>query len=66
MWTLVTNALYKIGGNAINTVVIDNLPKDTRVEVPYMLDAIGIHPTHVSKLPTQLSQYKLTLEKGNN
>lgn len=53
MEAMVTNNPYKIGGNVLNTGLIDNLPSDACVEVPCMVDGNGIHPTHVGKLPVQ-------------
>lgn len=55
MEAIQTNIPYKIGGNVINTGLIDNLPQDACIEVPCMVDAMGIHPIHVGKLPTQLA-----------
>lgn len=52
---VVTNKLYKIGGNVLNTGLITNLPKDATVEVPCMVDSLGIHPTVVGDLPLQLA-----------
>jgi alpha-galactosidase len=60
MEAIVTNKPYKIGGNVINTELIDNLPQDACVEVPCMVDAMGIHPTHVGKLPTQLAAMNIS------
>lgn len=55
MEAIVTGKPYKIGGNVINTGLIDNLPSDACVEVPCLVDNMGIHPTHVGKLPIQLA-----------
>ena len=52
---VVTNKPYKIGGNVLNTGLITNLPKDATVEVPCMVDSLGIHPTVVGDLPLQLA-----------
>lgn len=52
---VVTNKPYKIGGNVLNTGLITNLPKDATVEVPCMVDSLGIHPTVVGNLPLQLA-----------
>ncbi|MBA4688967.1 MAG: alpha-glucosidase/alpha-galactosidase [Candidatus Galacturonibacter soehngenii] len=60
MEAIVTNTPYKIGGNVINTGLIDNLPADACVEVPCMVDAMGIHPTYVGKLPTQLAAMNIS------
>lgn len=53
MEAMVTNTPYKIGGNVLNTGLIDNLPADACVEVPCLVDGSGIHPTHIGRLPVQ-------------
>lgn len=53
MEAMVTNQPYKIGGNVLNTGLIDNLPSDACVEVPCLVDGSGIHPTHIGRLPVQ-------------
>ncbi len=60
MEALVTGNTYKIGGNVINTGLIDNLPADACVEVPCLIDGNGIHPCHVGKLPIQLAAMNMT------
>ncbi len=60
MEAMVTDTPYKIGGNVINTGLIDNLPKDACVEVPCLVDGHGIHPTHVGKLPPVLAAMNMT------
>ncbi len=60
MEAIVTGNPYKIGGNVINTGLIDNLPADACVEVPCLVDGYGIHPTHVGKLPPQLAAMNMT------
>ncbi len=60
MEAIVTNQPYKIGGNVMNTGLIDNLPADACVEVPCMVDGGGIHPTHVGRLPVQLAAMNMT------
>lgn len=55
MESIVTNTPYKIGGNVLNTHLIDNLPTDACVEVPCLVDNQGIHPCHVGALPLQLA-----------
>jgi alpha-galactosidase len=44
-----------IGGNVINTGLIDNLSQDGCVEVTCLVDRNGIQPTHFGKLPVQLA-----------
>ena len=55
-----TNTTYKIGGNVLNTGLITNLPYDAIVEVPCLVDASGIQPTYVGKLPEQLAALNRT------
>lgn len=58
--SVVTGEVYKIGGNVINTGLIDNLPSDACVEVPCLVDGYGIHPCHVGKLPVQCAAMNMT------
>lgn len=60
MEAVVTNKPYKIGGNVINTGLIDNLPADACVEVPCLVDGSGITPCHVGRLPVQLAAMNMT------
>lgn len=60
MEAVVTGVPYKIGGNVINNGLIENLPSDACVEVPCLVDANGISPCRVGKLPTQLAAMNMT------
>lgn len=60
MEAIVTGTPAKIGGNVINTGLIDNLPSDACVEVPCLVDSYGIHPCHVGRLPVQLAAMNMT------
>ena len=60
MEAIVTGNPYKIGGNVLNTGLIDNLPAEACVEVPCLIDGKGIHPCHVGKLPVQLAAMNQT------
>lgn len=60
MEAIVMDQPYKIGGNVLNTGLIDNLPAEACVEVPCLVDANGITPCHVGKLPVQLAAMNLT------
>ena len=60
MEAMVTNKPYKIGGNVINTGLIDNLPAEACVEVPCLVDGTGVSPTHVGKLPPVLAAMNMT------
>lgn len=57
---MVTDAPYKLGGNVINNGLIENLPREACVEVPCMVDAHGINPTYVGKLPLQCAAMNMT------
>lgn len=60
MEAVVTGRPYKIGGNVINQGYISNLPEDACVEVPCYVDARGIHPLKVGRLPEQLAAMNRT------
>ena len=60
MEAIVTNKPYKIGGNVLNCGLIENLPQDACVEVPCLVDASGISPCHVGRLPVQLAAMNMT------
>ncbi len=55
-----TNQLARINGNVPNTGLIDNLPQGCTVEVPCLVDANGIQPTHIETYPTQLAALNRT------
>lgn len=58
---IVTNTPYKIGGNVLNTQgLISNLPREACVEVPCLVDGMGIHPCTVGSLPPQLAALNQT------
>jgi alpha-galactosidase len=44
-----------IHGNVLNAGLIDNLLTGGCVEVPILVDATGLHPTHFGPLPPQLT-----------
>ena len=60
MEAMLTDVPYRIGGNVINKGLIENLPADACVEVPCMVDANGVNPTHVGRLPVQLAAMNMT------
>ena len=60
MEAVVTNQPYQIGGNVLNTGLLDNLPSDACVEVPCLVNAHGINPCHVGRLPVQLAAMNQT------
>ena len=60
MEAIITDNPYKIGGNVLNTGLIDNLPADACVEVPCLVNRLGIQPCHVGKLPTVCAAMNMT------
>lgn len=61
MEAMLTNEPYKIGGNVLNTGgLIENLPADTCVEVPCLVDGSGVSPCRVGRLPVQLAAMNMT------
>lgn len=61
MDAIATNTPFKIGGNVLNAGgLIENLPREACVEVPCMVDGMGIHPCYVGKLPVQLAAMNMT------
>lgn len=48
-----TNIPYRFNGNVINTGLITNLPPGCCVEVPCMVDNMGVHPCYIGDLPPQ-------------
>jgi alpha-galactosidase len=44
-----------IHGNVLNEGLIDNLPRGGCVEVPVLVDAMGLHPVRFGPLPAQLA-----------
>ena len=60
MEAIVTDVPYKIGGNVLNTGLITNLPSDACVEVPCLVNKLGVQPTVVGKLPVQLAAMNMT------
>ncbi len=60
MDAIVTDSPYKIGGNVLNCGLITNLPDDACVEVPCLVDGMGIHGTYIGALPVQLAGMNMT------
>jgi len=56
-----TNTPYQIGGNVLNTGhLIEDFPEHACVEVPCLVDGMGIHPTYVGNLPPILAAMNMT------
>ncbi|RCG31770.1 alpha-glucosidase/alpha-galactosidase [Sphaerisporangium album] len=53
--SVVTGTPRTVYGNVPNHGLIDNLPAHGVVEVPCLVDALGVQPTHVGALPPQLA-----------
>lgn len=60
MEAIVTNKPYKIGGNVLNNGLIENLPSDACVEVPCLVDGMGITPCKIGRLPEQLAAMNMS------
>ncbi|MFP4581737.1 MAG: alpha-glucosidase/alpha-galactosidase, partial [Candidatus Sumerlaeia bacterium] len=61
MEAILTNVPYSFQGNVMNHGgLIENLPENCCVEVPCLVDARGIHPCYVGKLPTQCAALNRT------
>ena len=50
-----TNSPRRVNVNVRNTGLITNLPEGCVVEVPCLVDGLGVHPCHVGDLPPQLA-----------
>ena len=50
-----TDKPYRVNVNVRNTGLITNLPPDCVVEVPCLVDGLGVHPCYVGDLPPQLA-----------
>lgn len=53
--SMVSGTPRVVYGNVLNHNLIDNLPQGCAVEVPCLVDANGVQPTRVGKLPIQLA-----------
>ena len=61
MEAIVTGKPYQIGGNVLNTGhLIADFPENACVEVPCLVDGMGIHPTRVGNLPPVLAAMNMT------
>ncbi len=61
MHAVYENEPYKIGGNVLNSGhLIENFPEEACVEVPCLVDGMGIHPSYVGQLPTALAAMNMT------
>ncbi len=60
MESIVTDTPYQIGGNVLNRGLITNLDPDACVEVPCLVNRLGVQPTAIGKLPPQLAAMNMT------
>ncbi|MGH2389506.1 MAG: alpha-glucosidase/alpha-galactosidase [Chloroflexota bacterium] len=56
-----TNEPFKFNGNLPNAGLITNLPQGSCVEVPCLVDGMGVQPTVVGALPAQLAALNRTM-----
>lgn len=52
---VLTDAPMRFNGNVMNEGIITNLTEGCCVEVPCMVDRLGVHPCHTGALPPQLA-----------
>lgn len=57
---LVTNQPFVFNGNLMNHGCIPNLPDRCCVEVPCVVDRLGVHPCYVGELPPQCAALNMT------
>jgi alpha-galactosidase len=55
-----TGEIFRLNGNVRNDGYITNLPHGCCVEVPIFVDRMGLHPTVVGDLPSQLAALNMT------
>ncbi len=61
MEAVYTGNPIRIGGNVLNTGhLIEDYPQQACVEVPCLVDGVGIHPTYVGSLPPVLAAMNMT------
>ncbi len=60
MDAIITDVPTQIGGNVLNHGLITNLPANACVEVPCLVNKLGIQPTYVGELPVQLAAMNMT------
>ena len=61
MESIVLDKPYQIGGNVLNTDhLIENLPPEACVEVPCLVNGMGINPCRVGRLPTICAAMNMT------
>ena len=61
-----TDTPFRFNGNVMNTGLITNLPERLGVEVPCLVDNMGIHPCHVGDLPSQCAMLNAGRSAGDD
>ncbi|RPE46977.1 alpha-galactosidase [Streptomyces sp. Ag109_O5-1] len=64
--SMVTGTPRTVYGNVPNRTLIDNLPAHGTVEVPCLVDALGVQPTRAGSLPPQLAALNRTYLSAND
>lgn len=64
--SVITGTPRTVYGNVPNHGLIDNLPADGTVEVPCLVDALGVQPTRVGPLPSQCAALNRTYLSMND
>ncbi|MEU2421963.1 alpha-glucosidase/alpha-galactosidase [Streptomyces sp. NPDC007851] len=64
--SMVTGTPRTVYGNVPNRGLIDNLPAHGVVEVPCLVDSLGVQPTRVGSLPPQLAALNRTYLSAND
>ncbi|MGW2769232.1 alpha-galactosidase [Streptomyces sp. NPDC001275] len=64
--SMVTGTPSTVYGNIPNRGLIDNLPAHGVVEVPCLVDSLGVQPTRVGSLPPQLAALNRTYLSTND
>ncbi len=61
MQSIIENTPYEIGGNVLNTNhLISNFPENACVEVPCLVNGMGVTPTRVGELPLQCAAMNMS------
>lgn len=64
--SIVTGTPRTVYGNVPNRGLIDNLPASGTVEVPCLVDALGVQPTRIGALPAQCAALNRTYLSMND
>ncbi|MEW1776653.1 alpha-glucosidase/alpha-galactosidase [Streptomyces sp. NPDC086777] len=64
--SMVTGTPRTVYGNVPNRSLIDNLPARGTVEVPCLVDPLGVQPTRIGSLPPQLAALNRTYLSAND